>query len=129
MGDFRNLLVWQKAMNLSEKVYKASACFPNIEKFGLADQMRRASVSIASNIAESYGRGTDKEFIHFLCISKGSSNELETQIELSHRFGYFDDENYSILLSANTEVNKMLASLIYRRKEGKDSFERLEPKT
>ena len=128
MSDYKSLSVWQKAMNLSERVYRASASFPTIEKFGLADQMRRASVSIASNIAEGYGRGTDKEFIHFLCISKGSSNELETQIELSHRFGYVDDETYTVLLSFNNEINKMLASLIYRRKSGKDSFERLEPK-
>ena len=129
MSDYRSLLVWQKAMNLSEKVYKASEGFPNIEKFGLADQMRRASVSIVSNIAEGYGRGTDNEFIHFLCISKGSSSELDTQIELSYRLVYIDDEVYTSLLLLNSEVNKMLASLIYRRKSGKDSFERPEPKT
>jgi len=128
MGDYRSLSVWQKAMNLSEKVYKASAIFPNTEKFGLADQMRRASVSIASNIAEGFGRGTDKELIHFLCISKGSSNELGTQIELSYRFGYVNDELYRSLSASNDEVNKMLTSLIYRRKTGKDSFERLELK-
>ena len=129
MSDYRSLLVWQKAMNLSERVYKASEGFPNIEKFGLADQMRRASVSIVSNIAEGYGRGTDNEFIHFLCISKGSSSELDTQIELSYRLVYIDDEVYTSLLLLNSEVNKMLASLIYRRKSGKDSFERPEPKT
>jgi four helix bundle protein len=126
MGDYRSLSVWQKAMNLSEKIYRATANYPAIEKYGLADQMRRASVSIASNIAEGYGRGTDNEFIHFLSFSKGSSNELETQIELSYRFGYVNDEAYNTLLYYNSEVNKMLASLIYRRKNKMDSFERPE---
>lgn len=114
MGTYRELIVWQKSMNLARKVYNATAFFPESEKFGLVSQMRRCSISIPSNIAEGYGRETNREQVRFLFISLGSSNELETQVILSHDFGFIDDVNYHDVINLNEEVNKMLSSLIYR---------------
>jgi four helix bundle protein len=82
---YRQLMVWQKAMQLVTEVYRATADFPETEKFGLMAQMRRAAVSLPSNIAEGAGRGTDKEFSRFLQIARGSLFELETQIDIACR--------------------------------------------
>jgi four helix bundle protein len=113
MGTFRDLKVWQKGMDLARKVYNLCKGLPKDEIHGLTDQMRRCVVSIPSNIAEGYGRDSNNEKIHFLFISLGSSNELETQLILSHDFGYVGDEAFKDALKLNTEVNKMLSSLIY----------------
>lgn len=99
-----------------KKVYQLTANFPKEELFGLVSQMRRCAVSIPSNIAEGYGRGTNAELIHFLYISLGSSNELDTQLELSRRFAYVNDEDFIMLDALNNSVNKMIQSLIYVRK-------------
>lgn len=103
-------------MELAKKVYQLTANFPKEELFGLVSQMRRCAVSIPSNIAEGYGRGTNAELIHFLYISLGSSNELDTQLELSRRFAYVNDEDFIMLDALNNLVNKMIQSLIYVRK-------------
>ena len=124
MGTYKGLYAWQKSMELSEMVYLATRSFPQEEKYALADQMRRASVSIVSNIAEGFGRGTDKDIAHFLYMAKGSSNELDTQIELSFRLKFIDNNVYISLRDKNMEVNKMLASLIYRRENGLDTIKR-----
>ena len=113
MGTFRDLKVWQKSMDLARNVYSLVKGFPKDELYGLTNQMRRCVVSIPSNIAEGYGRDTNNEKIHFLFISLGSSNELETQLILSHDFGDVRDEAFNDALKLNTEVNKMLSSLIY----------------
>ena len=78
MGPHKNLRVWNESMELAKMVYQITANFPKEELFGLVSQMRRCAVSIPSNIAEGYGRGTNVELIHFLYISLGSSNELDT---------------------------------------------------
>ena len=114
MGTYKDLTVWQKSMLLARRIYEITTRFPSDEKFGLVSQMRRCAVSIPSNIAEGYGREGEREHSHFLFVSLGSSNELETQMILSHDFRYVDEENYQEIMNLNSEVNKMLSSLIYK---------------
>ena len=114
MGPYKNLTVWQKAMMLTKEVYAVTCSFPNTENYGLVSQMRRCVVSIPSNIAEGYGRGNNRDLVHFLYNSLGSSNELGTQPLLSHEFGYISDDKSDMLIELNSEVNKMFSSLILR---------------
>ena len=120
MGTFKDLLAWQKSLTLAKKVYQVTGNFPTEERFGLVNQMRRCAVSIPSNIAEGYGRGSDKELLRFLYVALGSSNELETQLILSLELSFMKEEDSRMLQGLNTEVNKMILSLIYRRKNGLD---------
>ena len=115
MGPYQNLTVWKKAMVLAKDIYAVTANFPQNEIYGLVSQMRRCAVSIPSNIAEGYGRSTNKELVHFLYISLGSTNELETQLLLSREFNYLTEENASMLLQLNEQIYKMISSLIYKR--------------
>lgn len=115
MGSYKNLTVWQKSMLLAKEIYTVTASYPQSEVYGLVSQMRRCVVSIPSNIAEGYGRGSNRDLVHFLYISLGSSNELETQLLLSQEFGYISDAKADVLITLNGEVNKMLSSLIYKR--------------
>lgn len=85
MSDYQNLEVWQKAMDLCVEIYNLIEKLPREEKYALSDQMRRSVVSIASNIAEGRGRGSDKEFLHFLSMAMGSKCELETQLAICER--------------------------------------------
>ncbi len=117
MSPYKNLRVWNESMELAKMVYLLTASFPREELYGLSSQMRRCAVSIPSNIAEGYGRGTNAELIHFLYISLGPSNELDTQLELSKRFSYVSDEDYNALDALNKSVNKMIRSLIYVRRQ------------
>ena len=114
MGTYKDLMVWQKSMLLARRVYEITARFPSDEKYGMVSQMRRRTVSIPSNIAEGYGREREREHSHFLYISLGSSNELETQMILSHDFQYVDGQDYQEIMDLNSEVNKMLSSLIFK---------------
>ena len=113
-------------MNLSIYVYRVTSKFPTTERFGLVDQMRRASVSISSNISEGFGRGSDKELIRFLYMAKGSSNELDTQTELSKALTFLSKEEADTIINLNNRINKMITSLIYRRKNGLDSFDKTD---
>ncbi len=115
MGPFQNLTVWKKAMVLAKDIYTATANYPQSEIYGLVSQMRRCVISIPSNIAEGYGRSTNKELVHFLYISLGSTNELETQLLLSREFNYLSEEDASMLLQLNEQIHKMISSLIYKR--------------
>lgn len=121
MGTYRDLVAWQKSIALAKSVYQLTANYPLDERFGLVNQMRRCSVSISSNIAEGFGRGSDKELIQFLYISLGSSNELDTQLTLSYELSFISKEKLNEVERLNNEVNKMLSSLIYRRKQGMDT--------
>lgn len=121
MGNHKELVVWQKSITLVKLVYQQTGSFPSDERFGLTNQMRRCSVSIPSNIAEGFGRGSDKELTKFLRISLGSSSELDTQLILSKELHYMDEKRYNELSALNEEVAKMLSSLIYRRVNGLDS--------
>jgi four helix bundle protein len=121
MGTYHDLTVWKKSIALAKAVYQQTSKFPSDERFGLVNQMRRCSVSIPSNIAEGFGRGSDKELIQFMYVSLGSSNELDTQLTLSLELSFLSQDNYKFLTGLNDEVSKMLSSLIYRRKNGLDS--------
>jgi four helix bundle protein len=115
--DFRNLLVWQKSHELALEIYRLSRDFPREELYGLASQMRRAAVSIPSNIAEGCGRGGDPDFGRFLVIAMGSSSELEYQLLLAKDLGYVDTTMHESLERKIMEIKKMLSSLIQRVKK------------
>jgi four helix bundle protein len=91
LSGHRDLAAWQEAMHLAKLIYEATAGFPKEEQYGLVSQMRRAAVSIPSNIAEGAGRGGEKEFRQFLMIARGSLSELETQVLLAQQFGFLAD--------------------------------------
>jgi four helix bundle protein len=109
--SYRELLVWQKAMDLVEMVYQLTRPFPNEELYGLTSQLRRAAVSIASNIAEGQGRQTTSEFLHFLSIANGSLKEVETQVLIAQRLGYVNEERTSEAVALTTEVGRMISGL------------------
>ncbi|GJL95438.1 MAG: four helix bundle protein [Hyphococcus sp.] len=121
--SYRDLKVWQKAMDLAEICYEATREYPKEELYGLTSQMRRCSVSIAANIAEGYGRDSDGSFIQFLRISQGSLKELETHLILSGRLGLLQPDQVSILLERTDELGKMTRGLInsIQRKSRNDS--------
>ena len=108
----RDLIVWQKAMKLTVEVYHATKTFPKDELYGLTSQIRRASCSIAANIAEGKGRRTDKEFQHFLVTARGSLMELDTHLELACRVDYLPVELHERLRVQLIEVGKILNGLI-----------------
>jgi len=111
-SSYRGLLVWQKAMDLTAIIYQLVKKLPKEELYGLSDQMRRAVVSIAANIAEGQDRNTNKEFIHFLTISRGSKAELETLLLICVKVGYLNETDISEAINLSTEIGKMLTSLI-----------------
>lgn len=112
--SYKDLLVWRKAISLVKRIYQLTQSFPDTEKFGLISQMRRAAISIPSNIAEGQARHTRKEFVQFLSHSEGSVAELETQVILSVELGYCNSADIQEITSLTTELSKMLDSL--RRK-------------
>jgi four helix bundle protein len=109
---FRDLLVWQQAMNLTRGVYEAAQKFPKREIFGLSSQVCRAAVSVPSNIAEGHGRSSDKSFALFLAQARGSLNELETQLEIAGGLGYISSDRLQDLLTESAEVGRMLNGLL-----------------
>ena len=119
MRNHKDLIVWQKSMLLVRRVYEVTRTFLHEEMFGLTSQMRRAAVSIPSNIAEGYGRIYDKERINFLSIALGSASELETQLMISEDLGFTVNSDIAELSSLNNEVIRMLTSLIKGIRIGK----------
>jgi four helix bundle protein len=110
--SYRELIVWQKAMALARQVYVLSQELPKSETYGLLTQIRRAAVSVPSNIAEGYGRLTDLQFRHFLGNARGSLYEMQTQIELAHGLGYFDEKPVRELLDRGSEVARLINGLV-----------------
>lgn len=110
--SFRDLIVWQKAMQFVEDVYRASASFPVQEAYGLTSQLRRSAVSVPSNIAEGNGRGATTDYRRFLCIARGSLFEAQTQIELAQRLDYLPSEPASRLLNLANEMERMLHTML-----------------
>lgn len=110
--DFKKLLVWEKSMDLTEKIYKLLIDFPKDEIFWLVSQIKRCSVSIPSNIAEWNDRNSQKEFKRFLFISKWTCAELETQLILAFKLWYIDKSDYDKFIFDIIEIRKMLSSLI-----------------
>jgi len=111
MHKFEELKIWQKAMDVTEKCYKASENFPKEERYGLTSQLRRSAVSIPSNISEGAGRNTKGEFKQFLVIANGSSYELLTQLYLSTRLNLIKEENVRPIINEVLEITKMNFSL------------------
>ncbi len=109
---YTDLFAWQKAMLLSERVYQITSGFPKEEVYGLTNQIRRASVSIPSNIAEGLERKSDSSFKSFLHISQGSRAELETQIILAERLSYMNEIQKNELIALSQEVGKLINGLI-----------------
>lgn len=114
MTDYKDLIVWQKSMELARIIYRLTSRFPRDEVFGLTNQIRRAVVSIPSNIAEGFGRGSDREFIYFLRISKGSAAEVETQILISEDLHYVSPDDAQAALSLCDEIVRMLGTMIVK---------------
>jgi len=110
--SYKDLVVWQKAMDLVTSAYRSTARFPKGELFGLTSQARRAAVSIPSNIAEGQGRLSEKEFRHFLGQARGSLMELETQLQVAENLGYLTKEEVAGLLQSCAEVGRLLNGLI-----------------
>ena len=120
INSYKDLKVWNKAMDLTTMVYDALKTFPPKEEYGLSSQMRRSSVSIPSNIAEGYGRNSTLDYCRFLQIALGSAYELETQVELARRLDYVDNDTANKLATQLTEVGRMLNSLINKIKPDKN---------
>ena len=112
MKSHKDLIVWQKSMEHVAAIYVATRAFPKAELFGIVSQMRRAAVSIPSNIAEGYGRVYDKETVKFLSNALGSASELETQLIISKNLDYMPIEEAQKLISQIHEIISMLSALI-----------------
>ena len=110
--SYRDLDVWQKAVDLVIACYEIAGRFPRKEEFGLGSQIRRAAVSIPSNIAEGHGRSSTGDYLHHLAIAHGSLMELETQLEDSRRLDYVDDVAFQVASDHALEVGRMLHGLI-----------------
>jgi four helix bundle protein len=112
MKDFRQLKVWEKSHQLALAIYKATKEFPKEELYGLTSQIRRASMSIPTNIAEGCGRNTDADFARFLQMAMGSASETEYQLILAHDLDFLPKDSYEKLHNEVEEVKRMLASLL-----------------
>ncbi len=113
MGEsFKELAVWQRAVEMSLAIYKLTSTFPDMERFGLTSQLRRASVSVASNIAEGYGRSTREEYILFLGHARGSNCELQTQRVISRALGFGSESSHRAVERLSGEVSRMLVAMM-----------------
>ena len=109
--NYTELIAWQRAMDLVEAVYTATASFPADERFGLTSQLRRAAVSVPSNIAEGQGRRSVNEFLHRLSIAHGSLREVETQLFIALRLDYLEQTESGALMSLAAEVGRLITGL------------------
>jgi four helix bundle protein len=116
--SYRDLIVWQKAMALAREAYAITESLPKREAYGLADQIRRAVVSVASNVAEGHGRLSDSQFRHFLGNARGSLYEMQTQVELAIDLGYLDMEKGRELMQQGSEVARILNGLLKSLRSG-----------
>ena len=112
--SYRDIIAWQRSIELAENIYELTRILPKEELYGLSSQMRRAAVSIPSNIAEGYGRRSVNDYIRFLNIALGSSYELETQLELCQRLGYFDKHDCARTLELCNESGRLINGLIIK---------------
>lgn len=116
MRNFRNYDIWKNGMDIADKVYSITDHFPKYETYGLSDQLRRAAVSIPSNVAEGSSRNSEAEFTHFLEYSIGSCFEIETQLEIARRREYISGELFSEMLLAIQTEEKQLNQFISKLK-------------
>ena len=112
ISSFKDLIVWQKSIDLVAKVYKTTKKFPKEETYGLTNQIRRAAVSVPSNISEGHARNSTAEFRKFLSIARGSLAEIETQFIIARRLNYIAETDFQFLRDLQIEINKMLNSLM-----------------
>jgi four helix bundle protein len=113
MGDsFKDLIVWQRAIQLSLAVYKLTSPFPDSERFGLTNQLRRASVSVASNIAEGYGKSSRGEYVLFLGHARGSNFEVQTQLVIADGLGFGNAIERKAAGELSEEVSRMLVAMM-----------------
>lgn len=112
MHNFRELIVWQKSVDLVTNVYRLTRTYPDSERFNLISQMQRSGTSIPSNITEGAGRTSGPLFKNFLSIALGSAYELETQLIISRKLGYITEENSNVILKQITEVQRMIFGLM-----------------
>jgi four helix bundle protein len=112
MHNYKELNIWKRAIKLAVSVYKISAALPTDERYGLTSQIKRAVVSIASNIAEGAGRNTNGEFMQFLGIANGSSFELTTQLIITSELGLLKEEQVTTIINELDEIQKMLYSFM-----------------
>jgi four helix bundle protein len=113
MGEsYRDLIAWRKAMLFVTEIYKVTKGFPREELYGLTNQLRRAAVSVPSNIAEGQARFSSKEFHHFLGHARGSLVEIETQLMIAHNLGYLSSEQSQVLLDQAAELGRILNGLL-----------------
>ena len=112
MKSYKDLIVWQKAMTVVEEIYKITKEFPSTEIYGLTSQMRRAAISLVSNIVEGSRRGTRKDFRQFVVMAYGSGAELETQIEISKRLKFSSERSFQVADDILLEVMRMLNKLV-----------------
>lgn len=117
-NSFRDLTVWQRAVQMTVAIYKLTEQFPKAEVFGLSSQLRRASVSVASNIAEGYGRGTRGEYVHFLGMARGSNCELQTQLVIVKELAFGDGKLWQTAEELSHEVGKMITAIMKSCKSG-----------
>ena len=113
---YKDLLVWQKAMDLSVEVYRLTRHYPSQEMYGLTAETRKTSRSVPYNIAEGHKRGSTAEYIRFLAIAAGSAGELETQLSLAGRLGYHQKNTAAAAFALHAEVERMLDALVRRLK-------------
>jgi len=121
MKNHKDLEVWKEAVGLAVTCYDITKEFPRVEQFGLASQMRRAAISVASNIAEGAARASAKEFVQFLYISLGSASELDTQIEIARKIGLGKSSKFETLQSKANMITRMLQGLIRSLKKKSQS--------
>lgn len=119
INSYRDLIVWQKSVALVVKIYEITKLFPRSEIFGLTNQMRRAAVSIPSNISEGYGRRSRADYKRFLSIASGSCYELETQAEISNLLGFINEDIFRQLRVFINEISKMLSAIIAKLSKDK----------
>ena len=112
MAHFKELIVWQKSINLVTEIYRITEKFPSNEIYGLTSQLRRASVSVPSNIAEGNTRRSKADYLQFLRIARGSCSEIETQIIISKNLEFIDDNTFETLILNIIEISKMINGLI-----------------
>ncbi len=112
MQDFKELTVWSKSLDLVEEVYRIVSLLPRQEQYALSDQLRRAAISIPSNIAEGYGRNASKDYVRFLNIARGSKYEVETQLYICVRLHFISENEITNALALCDEIGRMLNTLI-----------------
>jgi len=126
MKSFRDLQIWQRGLDLSILIYGHTVNFPKDEQFGLTSQLRRASTSVPLNIAEGWGRGSNKSFANFLKIARGSLFEVETILEICFRLNYINNETINTLRNEIEQIGKMINSFIKKLDNNNEVIDSVE---